>query len=227
MKEQNSNWLRVEEPKAIAFLADPKSASLLAPYFRGEKSVSEAAAEENTVFRRMYYVTHKALELGLLKLVSVQKRKGKAVKRYRCAAEAFFVPFHRMKKNLHDSRLARENRFLPLKLAAAAHSSPYEREDGDWGVLTKFDAEKGIGCFINSSKHRFENLESYRDHLLSKDTTPYLDAFFERVVLSDEDAKAFQRELNRVYLTYLKRGSQGAEGTQYIASIFLAQSPEC
>ena len=229
MSDQNSDWLQVEDPVAVAFLADPKSVSLLTPFFQGQKSISEAAAEGGAAFSRMYYVTVKALRLGLLEVASVQKRKGKAIKRYRCAARAFFVPHRFMKESLRDSRLARENRLLPLKLDAAAHSSPYEKQvhEGEWGFLTTFDPEKGIGSFMNSTQHRFKNVEDYHAYLLSENATAYLDVFVEQLVLSDKDAKAFQRDLNRLYLTYLKLGNRGeSQGSNYFARIFLAQLPD-
>ena len=226
---QDSRWLHVENPDAVAFVEDPRKISLLEPYFVEEKSISSAALEQGESFKRMYYITKKALDLGLLKLAGVQKRKGKAVKLYKAAARALFVPLCCMRESVADRRLSVEHRMLDVRLSAAAHSSPVgKRTDPgeEWGELTTFDFKRNSLCtFLNSTKHRFESAEAYYTYLLSESTTPYFSVFAQDLKLSDEDAKAFQRDLSRMYLHYLELGGKKSHGAKYFVKLFMAQQP--
>ena len=93
MEPENSSHLKIVNPKAADLLTDWRQRRFLEPFVPGPTSMSEAAAVLGIKLNAMYYRVGQLLELGLIEPAGSLKRKGRAVKLYRAAAEGFFVPF--------------------------------------------------------------------------------------------------------------------------------------
>ena len=126
--EDEKTWLQLENPKAIEFINDVNRSFILSVFFDEPKSISEAAQALEKPFRTMFYLVTKAVDLGLLKFVDTQKRKGRAMKRYRSAADVFFVPYSLMKENFRATLHSMELKCLSSQLDAARAQSSYRRQ---------------------------------------------------------------------------------------------------
>ena len=225
---EDKTWLRLEDTKAIEFMLKLESMLILNAYLEGPKSISEAAQAGNVPFRKMYYLTHKALKLRLLKVGDIQERKGRAVKRYCGAADAFFIPFSLMQKDSREITLEKELQSVPYQVDALLHSSPIKESGSDssqeeWGRVYKLDERGGMTFFTSSSEKRFTSLDEYEHYLAWEHPKAYLGVTSGNLRLSPEDAKACHRELLALYNKYSKRAG---EGPPHFVKLFIAEMPE-
>lgn len=86
--------LTITDPEVARTLVETRSARLLEPFMKRTLSAGEAADELNVKLPRLLYHVGRFLRFGLLEVVRLEPRSGRAVKRYRSTAKAFFVPFH-------------------------------------------------------------------------------------------------------------------------------------
>lgn len=86
-------WQRVETPAAVRLLTNASSRRYFEPFLARECSVGQAARELGVAPNRMLYHVRQAHDLGLLRVVRVQRRAGRAVRFYRSGADGYFVPF--------------------------------------------------------------------------------------------------------------------------------------
>lgn len=220
-----TSWLKIENEAAIDLLSRPERVALLAPFFESEKSVSEAAEAAGVGFHQMYYLCRRATALGLLKVATLEKRKGRSLKRYRSAAETFFVPYAHMKETLREIFITSELRLLPKLTDATMHSFKSilgnVLQDDEWGRLYWYSETKGLSYFTNSNEKRFPTPKAYLDYLRSA-PTPYLRDATD-LYLSQADARALQQELVDIYERY---AAQQSDGSKYHLRLYLAQFPE-
>ena len=85
-------WLRLEG-EAVGVFTNEKRLRMLEPFVGRECAVKEAAERANVPLNLMHYHVTKFLGLGLLEVVRLQRRRGRAVKHYRAVADGFFLPY--------------------------------------------------------------------------------------------------------------------------------------
>ena len=83
----------VSDQTQARFLTDPAKKTFFLPFLARERRISEAAAEVGCSINRMLYQVRTLLACGLLEVVRVEPRAGRAVRVYRSVHEAYFVPF--------------------------------------------------------------------------------------------------------------------------------------
>lgn len=83
----------VRDPEQAAFLVDATRKRLLAPFLARERTVREAASEVGEQPNGMHYWVNRMVGLGLLCGAGTRTHRGRAVKVYRSAADAFQIPF--------------------------------------------------------------------------------------------------------------------------------------
>lgn len=103
---------------------------LLMQFARGPMSIGEAAARTGTDLKRVHHHVVRLHGLGLLRVASVRRRAGRAIKLYQTIAPAFFVPDEAAPAPFGE-RLARE-----LREALAAERSRSSAE----GMLFSLDS---------------------------------------------------------------------------------------
>src|SRR5947209_14259496 len=87
-----SRALRVRDAKAAAALGDPFRRRILLFCVTQEYGVAELAKATGMEIKRLHYHVGALARLGLLKITGRRRRGGRAIKLYRAAAPAFFVP---------------------------------------------------------------------------------------------------------------------------------------
>ncbi len=128
-------WKRLGSPRAARLLADPDELCYLEPFIGFERTVTEAADTLKVPLDRLYFRVRRAHALGILRVVRLEPRVGRAVKRYTASADGFFVP----------SQLVSSGDFEALALAFDLHLerllvhsiigvSHRELSEGEFGV---------------------------------------------------------------------------------------------
>ena len=82
----------VTDPKIAALLTDPAARRYLDPFLAQTRSVKEAVAESGTSPDAMLYRIRVFVRAGLLQVVALRPRKGRAIKAYRTVHDAYYVP---------------------------------------------------------------------------------------------------------------------------------------
>ena len=82
----------VTDPRLAALLTDPLARRYYEPFVARTLSVKAAADEAHCTLDAMLYRVRVFVKAGLLRVVGQQRRKGRAIKLYRTAYDAYFVP---------------------------------------------------------------------------------------------------------------------------------------
>lgn len=91
-EQRESRTFEVESEEAAALLSDVESLRFLAPFLGHERTLSGVAAELGAPISTVYRRVQRFVALGLAQVTKESARKGRALKHYRCVADAFFVP---------------------------------------------------------------------------------------------------------------------------------------
>lgn len=81
------------DARQAALLSDPESKKYFAPFLGKPCTVKEAASEVGCALNTMLYRVKVFQKAGLLEVVEVRERPGRAVKVYRSTHDGYFVPF--------------------------------------------------------------------------------------------------------------------------------------
>lgn len=133
-KDLSRTWSVVHEPEAAWAFTDHRRLRFLEPFMRHPTSLKEAADALEMPLNSLHYYVQKFLTLGLLEVTSVQKRGGRPIKRYKAAAEAFFVPFSAFDHaDLNEHLRERDASLWPLLHRSAAAFYASQAAGAVWG----------------------------------------------------------------------------------------------
>lgn len=204
------NLLQASNPQAIRILVDPDAAEWLKPFIRQPVSVKVAAEEMKVSVQAMHYRVQRMASAGLLKVVSIERRRGRPVKRYRSVARVFRVPLQRVP---------------PALLEALEHGVPWHRllQRGAKRVLhpSLYPDELLIGMDEDGVLNFDFGPRLGRMHL-DPSAPPVLGLHTAGLWLNWVDAKALQREIDALWERYRHR--RGAK--RYVFVVGLAPYPE-
>ena len=132
----NQTPLELTDPEAVRVLLSEHAFEALAPFFQSARSLSEAATLLEWKLPRLSHWVKKLLNVGLLDLDRVERRRGSAIKYYRTTAPAFSVPYA-----LHDPVIFEDfreglNLRMEETLAWAARRQRGQ-ENGAYGLLVQ------------------------------------------------------------------------------------------
>ena len=85
--------LHVTDERAAAFLLDANHRRFLDPFLGRECTVAQAARDLTEDVNVVLYRVRRMVAIGLLRVVRIQQRRGRAVKVYTSVAERLFVPY--------------------------------------------------------------------------------------------------------------------------------------
>lgn len=205
-----SSTFVVTNPEMAKVLENPEHLRYVAPFLEREHTVSEIALEVGSPLSTTYRKLRRYCDLGILEVAREQKRSGKAVKVYRAVADVFFVPFE--------------------------FSGSVEESSARWQKHWEGDFHRGF-------RHAFEQLGGwgrrlYRKNgvltvMLARGPTEDVDMlgaempalynrFHDSLYLDFAEAKAFQGELDALFVRYsAQRGGQ-----RYLTRLSLVPVPE-
>src|SRR5262245_62019200 len=84
--------MRVNDPDAALWLADPDRRRWLAPFVGRDRTLAEVGRELDVPVNAVLYRTRLLLKHGLVRMVGEQRRRGRPMKLYTAAAGGFIVP---------------------------------------------------------------------------------------------------------------------------------------
>ena len=188
----------VTNPEMAEVLSDPAHLRYVAPFIEHERTVGEVAQETGSALSTTYRRVQRYCKLGILELAHERKRKGKALKVYRAVADAFFVP-----NRLTDGE---------------------ERSSERWGAHWERDFRRGLRHAYAAQLDGWGQRVYRKDGVFTTslasgpdedvdvlaDAMPALyNRFHDSLYLDFAQAKAFQRELDALFKTYMNcKGQQ-------------------
>ena len=211
MKEATeSSTLVVTNKEAAAVLGDPASLRLLAPFLGHERTLKGVATDLEVPLSTLYKRVTRFVSLGLVKITRETARNGRAIKHYRCVADAFFVPGHLVPARSADH--AWPDYFHRMEKRGLEHS--YLGGNG-FGRRVYRDASGVFATGLAATPDRVINP-------LEKDAPALFNMSHDAVYLDFGDAKAFQRELHDLTRRYMEKG--GAQ--RHLVRVTLMPLPE-
>lgn len=198
-------WLQVESPEAARILIDLGELRYLEPFLGRERTVKEAADALGVRIDDLYFRVRRAERLGLLRVVKLEPRAGRAVKRYTTVADGFFVP-HRVAPaggfealvlgiDLHLERVLIRS-LLNANHAFVTHGG-HEARSANFGLrIFRDDSGELQGDAAYAPQEPYEFLEP---------ASPATYSMWPQLNLDFEDAKALQREMDALWKRYAAR----------------------
>src|SRR5262245_44086576 len=190
--------MRVDDPEAALWLADPERRNWLVPFVSGERTLAEVGRELGVPVNAVLYRARLLVKHGLVRVVGEEQRRGRPMKRYAAAAEGFIVPVALVPGATLDGLLAlnevRGQEELTRGLARAVRGLA----DPDSVVLRIGGDESGrFGAGLAREGEGFELIEE-----LTRESAPALWSSWSALSLSDAEAKSLQRELVALWMRY-------------------------
>lgn len=132
----------VREHMAVDLLMNLDAARRLAPFMRREHSLGSAAAELEMPASSLAYWVARFVKAGLLKVVRLEPRAGKAIPIYRAVTDEFQVPLDAMPAGLRDEFLngGRRHMFEEFTKAVDAVAEKYLRG----GIRVRCHPDRGV-----------------------------------------------------------------------------------
>lgn len=187
------------EPELARVLLDPARRRSLTPFFGRALTVGEAAAELGVKPNSLLYQVRRLVHLGLLTVVGVEPRAGRAVKRYR-AEERLFVPFATTDAETLEALLLRTGEPHARRFARNLARALLDTPEGTVGYLVGRHARGEVDAYFSP--------DGVQTLSLLEPEAPAAGRSWVVLSLSHEDAKALQREQWALWERYLgKRGS--------------------
>lgn len=198
----------VTDQAQAAVIANRLEFRRLAPFMRAECTVTQAAQTLGLKVPATFKLVQRYLKLGLLQETHREKRPGRATRYYR-APPAFFVPFSLRPFEL----IGEQNRAAQLQVFERNLSRAMRESLGvHWGLLT---------CFLPSGE-TYHDLVSMQGEVFDPlaAQSPRILSGWNRLVLTEEEAREVQRRLQEIVVPYLHRE---ASGDTYQVGIFMAR----
>lgn len=106
-----SRFFEITDPGLAAYLADPRRRRILLAFVGQERNLTEASTALSMRLNLLHHHVKRLLAFGAIKVVREEPRAGRAIRYYRGANQAFFIPTRLMASTVGAS-LARELRLV-------------------------------------------------------------------------------------------------------------------
>ena len=195
-------WLRVESPDAARVLLNLSELRYLEPFFGRERTVKEAADALGATIDDVYFRVRRAVRLGLLRVVQLEPRAGRALKRYASRADGYFVSYHVAPfVDFETLVLGIDLRLEKLLIRSLLNANHDESRAGDFGLRLFRDHAGEVQIDAAYGPERpYDFLEP---------SLPATYSAWPQLNLDFDDAKALQNELDALWKRYaVKTGAQ-------------------
>jgi hypothetical protein len=205
----NQPWLELTDPAAIKLLLSENALAVLAPFFDSARSLSEVAALIGWKLPRLTAWANKLLEVKVLQVERVEKRKGSSVKYYRTAAPVFYLPYSKVGAEYFDAFREELRVNLEYRFERGLRRSRGEEGTG-WGYQIKQNHLGGTSV----SEVRGVGEE----HVVNDPNLPPATHLWTEVQLPEDEARTFNARFNALLQEY--QGRQN--GKRYLVRLGFA-----
>ena len=207
---QSSRVAIISGSEAADILMNPKTLRQLEPFLGRSCTVNQAAKETgekaNTVLARV----RRFLDLGLLEVVRLEKRGGRAIKHYQPKADIFFVPYEATTAETLEVMMRERDLYWAVMLRRGVVQARVD-DVGTWGTRIYKDARGRLQ--IQTAVTPETNYT-----MLDPDRPAVLSSWRDNVYLDFEDAKKLQQEMFELLQKYNQK--EGAQ--RYIVRLGMA-----
>jgi hypothetical protein len=190
-------WHVVKNTDAAQVLSEPVKQRYLLPFIREELSLSEAARQLGVKPNAMLYQINKLLNLGLLEVVRVKQRTGRASKIYRAIAQRFFIPFSLTQAETVQN-LAIETDIRSESLFQQDLINAQMAYGSEWGIAIYIMEDGSLSIDLATS---IEHTAEDTDFILAANY-PAVWSSWLWINLSHSEAKMLQQELITLWKRY-------------------------
>ena len=120
----------VDDPRAAAIFANHRQRQIVLALIERERSLSELAQIAGMPLNLLHHHVTKLLRLRLIRIAGQRRRAGPAIKLYRAAAAAFFVPAELAAENPGEGMTGALREALERSMAAAYRGVLYSWSEG-------------------------------------------------------------------------------------------------
>ena len=210
MKETSaSSTLVVTDLEMAKVLSSLEHLRYIVPFLAQERTVGEVTAELDSHLSTTYRRVQRYCDLGILDVVREKPRKGKPLKVYRAAADAFFIPFQLTDEQSSAPWYEQWNQDFQRGFKHA-----FGNQLGDWG--RRIHRKDGVFT-IDLAKGPAEDLNP-----LEPDMPAYFNRSHDSLYLDFTEAKTLQGELDALFEKYMKHKGQ----QRYIMRLSFVPVPE-
>ncbi|MFC4638653.1 ArsR/SmtB family transcription factor [Deinococcus hohokamensis] len=202
-----SGSVTVQDERAAQALLDPRTPRLLEAFWTAPRSVSDVASALGMSLDSLLYRVRRLEQLSLLQHTDTRERRGRPIKLYRAAAQAFFVPFEATPYETLEAYLAEVERdvagFVRRNVAR---------------TLEATGAHWGLRVAPGPDGHLQSKLAVCADHdwTMTPEGPALLSFVYPALQLDFADAKALQAELMAVFSRYAGREGAGTYVCQMV-----------
>jgi hypothetical protein len=191
------HFRHITDPAAIKVLLDEAYLPFMEALMRSEWTVSALAEHLGLPLNATHYRVRRLVVVGLVTETRLQARRGRPVRHYRAASQAFLVPYHCTPLgSLEDLVSLHEDSFERQFWRAVVRAGlTLVRDRGDIGLRLYVDGEEVVSD-VTPTAEAFD----LRD--LLRPEAPALLIGRGVLHLSRQDAKALQAELDEVLTRY-------------------------
>lgn len=199
----------VSDPEAARVLSQARFAAYLAPFMRGPTTQREASEILGTKLNALHHWVRRFEAFGLLRVVEVKARAGRAIRVYEAVAREFVIPVHLVPPRHFE---ASEAAWLGQFRGALEGAAPELTYAG--GLHLSLTEDGGL----NLDRTTWQN--AHFDPLAEAAPAVLL-TWSGGLELTHEEAKGLQRELWMVFERYRRKARQ-PNGQRYLLSLGLA-----
>ena len=210
--------MRVDDPDAALWLADPERRRWLVPFVGGPRTLAEVGRELDVPVNAVLYRARLLVKHGLVRVVGEERRRGRPMKRYSAAAQTFIVPVALVPVGTVEALLALNELRGQEELTRGLARAVRRLTDPDGLVLRIGVDESGMfGAGLAREGEGFDLAEE-----LTRESAPALWSSWSALSLTDAEAKSLQRELVDLWRRY----QGGSAPTSYTLRLALVPDRE-
>ncbi|MBB5234007.1 helix-turn-helix domain-containing protein [Deinococcus budaensis] len=200
-----SDWQTVTQPAAVRVLLSARYQPVLRRLMLGEWAVADLARACGLPLNAAHHRVQTLVKQGLVAVTRTRPRRGRPVRLYRAAAEAFFVPYAATPAASPEALVAQREQDFTRRFdqALLALGQSLVRDEREIGVRLYREGHQVVQDLTPQAGH-------FDPAALLQPQQPAVALISEPLRLSREEAKTLQRELAELYGRYAGRPGPGS-----------------
>lgn len=195
--DQSSNVKVIDDPEVAEFLLDGAQQKLLHPFLDQEKTIGQAAKQLGVSTSMLFHRVKRWLDLGLIEVVRVVPRAGRALQYYKSTGAEFFIPVEMTRSGLVEDVLRDARRYHDRLLTA--------------NIATALGQRDGLGIVVfRNGQDQVQTMLAFAPGAPAPTgaQNDVFDFFIPHLKLDPSAAEGFRVELAELVERYAKKGGR-------------------